>query len=141
MSAPESGRIIGGGPLGAMGGPKSGKTLTTPATSHVKNSKGQLRGFTASSSREFRAGSAKVSPKGSETEKLRQKRLMDKDALELVSYEYTISGTDNGVGGDAEAYCREHLHPDEEMAEELMMHSVSPPLPCFSYSSFQDLSA
>lgn len=51
-------------------------------------------------------------------DEMRDERLMDKDEIKVESYEYTRSGTDNEVAADPEAYCREHLHPEEELRVE-----------------------
>lgn len=52
------------------------------------------------------------------TDEMRDERLMNRDEIKVESYEYTRSGTDNEVAADPEAYCREHLHPEEELGEE-----------------------
>lgn len=61
--------------------------------------------------------STKQAPK-EHVDEVRDDRLLDKNAIDVESYEYTRSGTDNEVASDPEAYCTEHLHPEEELAEE-----------------------
>lgn len=51
-------------------------------------------------------------------DEMRDERLMDRNEIKVESNEYTRSGTDNEVASDPEAYCREHLHPEDELKEE-----------------------
>ena len=51
-------------------------------------------------------------------DEVRDDRLQDKNAINVESYEYTRSGTDNEVAADPEAYSREHVHPEDELREE-----------------------
>lgn len=51
-------------------------------------------------------------------------RLGDRNVLRPESYEYTRSGTDGEMGDEPEAYCREHVHPEEELSKEQEMKKV-----------------